>query len=82
MTKDNHYNYALAHFLQKINEEAARLGDALEEIKSDGTIVVTKAAHEIMKEVFDWDHEEWGMEENVVLALDLNKRFRKLKTSL
>lgn len=63
----------------KINEEAARMGDALEEIKSDGSIVITDAANEILKEIFDFDHKEWTLEENVELALDLNKRFRKLR---
>ncbi len=67
---------------KKINEEAARKGDALEEIKSDGKIVITEAAHKILKEIFDFDHREWGLEENVELALDLNKRFRKFKASL
>ena len=66
----------------RINEEAARRGDAVEEIKGDGTIVITDAAHRILKEVFDFDHKEWGLEENVELALDLNRRFRKFKASL
>lgn len=63
----------------KINEDAARIGDAVEEVKSDGTIVVTDAAHKVTKEVFGFDHKEWGLEENVELALDLNKRFKKFK---
>jgi hypothetical protein len=67
---------------QKINEEAARKVDAFEELKRDSTCVVTEAAHEIMKEVFEWDHREWGIEENEELAIDLSKRFKKLKTSL
>ena len=66
----------------RINEEAARRSDALEEIKRDGTIVITEAAHKVLKEVFDWDHREWGLEENVELALELNKRFRELKARL
>jgi len=66
----------------RINEEAARRSDALEEIKRDGTIVITEAAHKVLKEVFDWDHREWGLEENVELALELNKRFRRLKATL
>jgi len=64
---------------KKINEEAARKSDALETIKSDGTIVVTDACHKILKEVFKFDHKEWGLEESVPLALELTKKFRELQ---
>ena len=64
---------------KEINWAQARMTDGLEDIKSDGSIVITDAAHKIQKEVFDFDHKEWTLEENVELALDLTKRFRKLK---
>lgn len=65
----------------RINEEAARKGDTIEEIKDDGTIAITDAAHKILKEIFNFDHKEWGLEENVQLALDLNKRFKKFRAN-
>ena len=67
---------------KEINWAQARMLDGLEDIKSDGSIVITDAAHEVQKEVFDFDHKEWTLEENVELALDLTKRFRKLSARL
>jgi hypothetical protein len=66
---------------KRINEEAARKGDAVEEIKSDGRIVITDAASNALKEMFSWDYKEYTLEESVELAIDLNKRFRKLKAT-
>lgn len=66
----------------EINKAQARMVDGLEDIKSDGSIVVTDAGHEVMKEVFDFNRKEWTLEENVELALDLTKRFRKLRAKL
>jgi hypothetical protein len=65
---------------KKINEEAAKW-DGLEEIKRNGTIVISEKANEALKNVLDFDYREWGIEENVELALDLSKRFKKLKAS-
>jgi hypothetical protein len=64
---------------REINHEAMQIGDAVEEIKNDGSIVVTEKAHQIMKQAFGWDHREWAIDENVELALELNKKFKKLR---
>ena len=52
------------------------------QIKKDGTIVITDKANDIMKEVFEFDHKEWNIEENVELALDLRKRFKTFRSNL
>jgi len=59
----------------KINEEMAKY-DGVEEIKEDGTLVVTDKAYEIMKETLGYDCKQFKPDESAARAKELMECYR------
>jgi hypothetical protein len=62
----------------RVNEESGRVGDGIEKIKDDGTVVFTEKAVKIYKEVLRYECEELKIEESEERAKELKTLFRKL----
>jgi hypothetical protein len=62
----------------KVNEEGGRIGDGIEKIKDDGTVVFTEKAVKIYREILGYECEELKIEESEERARELRALFRKL----
>lgn len=65
----------------KIVEEAQTF-DGIEQIKEDGTIVLTKEIYTTMKEIFGYDCREFSVENAHIKAEELLTRLKRFKDSL
>lgn len=54
----------------RINEDGARY-DGIQEIKSDGTLVLTDKAARIMRETLGYEREEYRLDESAIIAKEL-----------
>lgn len=64
-----------------IVEEAQKF-DGIEQIREDGTIVITDQAYSVMKEVVGYDCKKFSPEESEGRARELLSRFKELKNKL
>jgi hypothetical protein len=62
----------------KVNEESGRIGDGIEKIKDDGTVVFTDKTVKIYREVLGYECEELKIEDSEERAKELKTLFRKL----
>jgi hypothetical protein len=62
----------------RVNEECGRVGDGIDEIKSDGTVVFTEKAVKIYREVLGYECKELKIEECEERAKELKSLFKKL----
>jgi hypothetical protein len=58
--------------------EAQQLGDGIESIGKDGTVILTPKSHRVMKEALGIDHQELGLQEMEPLAQELISKSREL----
>ena len=61
----------------RVNEESGRVGDGIENIKEDGTVVFTEKAVKIYREVLGYECEELKIEESEERAEELKMLFRR-----
>ena len=59
----------------KINEDGNRF-DGIEEIKEDGTIVITDKSHEIMRRMLGYDVKRFNVRDSQMVAGELGRAFR------
>ncbi len=62
----------------KVNEESGRIGDGIDRIKDDGTIVFTEKAVNVYREILGYECEELKIEESEDRARELRMLFKKL----
>jgi hypothetical protein len=62
----------------KVNEESGRIGDGIEKIKDDGTVVFTEKAVKVYREILGYECKELKIEESEERAKELKTLFKKL----